>query len=197
MVRRGVEQVAAGEDGLRRLTALLATGLDDVLRARGVGLASLTLACLGPPLAFGAIWALCVPWLVTALLGTQPTLSLSALALCAAAFLAIAGVALLTFSLAILLRNSSPLPWLLHLATLALGPVAVARTQLPTSLRVLGEHLPASLLAPALRQLSGLPTPVPQAPWLAALVWLAAGLLGARAALRQLARQGSLGLRTL
>jgi len=190
-------QVAAGEDGLRRLSALIATGLDDVLRARGVGLGSLTLACVAPPLCLSALWALCVPYVVTTLLSTQTTLSLPALALCAAAFVAISGVSLLTFSLAILLRNSSPLPWLLHLATLAVGPVAPSHTHLPAFLRILGEHLPAALLAPALRNMAGLAAPMPHTPWLTALAWLVAGLLFARAALLKLAHQGSLGLRTL
>ena len=190
-------QVSASEDGLRRLNALVQTGLDDVLRARGITPRSLVLGCLLPPVVLGALWALSVPLLVAALAGAHWTPSLASLGLAAAALVAVAGVAMCTFALAILLRNSSPLPWLLHVATLAFGPVTVARATLPDPLRLLGEHLPAGMLAPALRQMAGLPSATPALPWLGALAWLGAGLLTLEVALRQFERQGSLGLRSL
>ena len=181
--------VATGE---QRFFAGVHAGVDDVLRARGLQPRAYVALSLLPALGTSLLWSL--PLLLALLTVQLPTLQ--GLLPLLSGLLAIVGLLLASWSLSILVRNAMPLMWLVHALTLAAGPVAVAKTPWPPLVQLVGEHMPAALLATGLRLSFHLPAVMPHLPVLAALLWLGLGLLLGRVALNRYTRDGSLGLRT-
>lgn len=186
-------QVVATTEICRRFQALVRTGLDDVLRARGVPLQQLVVACLAPALVPTAVAAVGVVALAAGVAGTAIAFEATPAAL--AALVAAGGAALLAWAGMVLLRGSSPIALLLHATAAATGAVSATHAAGPDWLHAVGGATPAVLFTEALRGLTGLVPPA-DAAWGVALAWLGLGGLAAVLAGRRLRRQGSLALRS-